>query len=107
MNLAMADRAPGERAEAEIEQRMRALFGRCPTLNRFTVRDRSMLPDQIDPTTLQGEIFVFEVSLFPRYGTRHYEEVYTQIASALHDAIKALPEARALLPGRSFVRSLH
>jgi hypothetical protein len=71
------------------------------------VRDRTMLPDQIDPTTLSGEIFIFEVSLFPRYGNRHYEEVYSQIAATLHAAMKARPEARELLPGRTFVRVLH
>jgi hypothetical protein len=103
--------APGGRQEIDLEtqlqERIHALFGRCPTLNRFSVRDRSMLPDQLDPTALVGDIFVFEVSLYPRYGERHYDEVYGEIAAALHDAIRALPDARTLLPGRSFVRSLH
>jgi hypothetical protein len=107
MNLNLPDRAPRERAEAEIEARIKALFGRCPALNRFSVRDRSQLPDHVNPVALQGEIFIFEVSLSPRYGNRQYEEIYGQIAATLHDAIKAQPEARALLPGRSFVRALH
>jgi hypothetical protein len=89
-----------------VESRMRQLFERCPALWRFTVRDRASLPDHIDPTTLQGEIFVFEVALFPRYGQRQYDEVYRQIANALHEAIRAEPEQRRLLPGRSFVRAL-
>src|SRR6185436_19690759 len=97
----------GADLETRLQERIDALFGRCPTLNRFSVRDRSMLPDQINPTALEGEIFVFEVSLYPRYGGRHYDEVYGEIAAALHDAIRALPETRTLLPGRSFVRSLH
>jgi hypothetical protein len=61
----------------------------------------------VNPTNLAGEIFIFEVSLWPRYGTRQYEEVYRQIASTLHEAIKAEPAQRSLLPGRSFVRALH
>ena len=100
-------RAPEERPEADVEARIRALFGRCPALWRFTVRDRASLPDQIDPTTLHGEIFIFEVSLWPRYGKAQYEEVYNQIAATLDAAIKAQPEQKQLLPGRSFVRALH
>jgi hypothetical protein len=100
-------RAPHERPEADIDVRMKALFARCPALCRFTVRDRASLPDQIDPTTLNGDIFIFEVALYPRYGAQQYEEVYGQIAAALDEAIKAQPEQRKLLPGRSFVRALH
>lgn len=100
-------RAPLERPEAEIDARINALFARCPALWRFTVRDRASLPDQINPTTLTGEIFIFEVSLWPRYGAQQYEEVYRQIAATLDGAIRAQPEQKKLLPGRSFVRALH
>lgn len=99
--------APQERVEAEIEARMQVLFARCPELCRFTVRNRAGLPDHIDPGTLEGEIFVFEVSLWPNYGKEQYDEVYEEIAAALHDAIEAQPEQRELLPGRSFVRAIH
>ncbi len=91
----------------QVEARMRRLFESCPALWRFTVRDRASLPDHVDPTALEGEIFIFEVSLYPRYGERQYDEVYRQIAAALHEAIRADPQQRRLLPGRSFVRALH
>lgn len=100
-------RAPHERPEAELDVRIQALFLRCPALCRFTVRDRASLPDQIDPTTLNGEIFIFEMALWPRYGEQQYQEVYGEIAAVLDEAIRAEPEQRRLLPGRSFVRALH
>jgi hypothetical protein len=90
-----------------VEERMRRLFERCPTLHRFSVRDRAGLPDHVDPTALTGEMFIFEIALFPRYGKKQYDEVYDLIARALADAVSAEPASRRLLPGRSFVRALH
>ena len=50
------------RIEAAVFERMEAVFARCPELFRFSVRDRSGLPDHIDPTTLVGELFIFEIA---------------------------------------------
>ena len=90
-----------------VEERMQRLFERCPALHRFSVRDRAGLPDHVDPTTLEGEMFIFEIALYPHYGKRQYDEIYEIIARALSDAVKAEPANRRLLPGRSFVRALH
>ena len=94
-------------AEAELESCMARLFARRPELWRFTVRDRSGLPDHLDPTTLSGEFFIFEIALSPRRDKHHYDEVYDDIARAIGDAVAARPAARRLLPGRTFVRPLH
>jgi hypothetical protein len=93
--------------ETELETRMQALFARCPALFRFSVRDRSGLPDHIDPTGLKGDLFIFEIVLSPRFGTRQYDEVYDQISAAVSAAVSARPEAKRLILGRSFVRALH
>jgi hypothetical protein len=93
--------------ETELEGRVARLFARRPELWRFTVRDRSMLPDHLDPTTLSGEFFIFEIGLSPRRDKDHYNEVYDDIARAITAAVAAQPEARRLLPGRTFVRALH
>jgi hypothetical protein len=93
--------------ESELEGRVARLFARRPELWRFSVRDRSMLPDHLDPTTLTGEFFIFEIGLSPRQGKQHYDEVYDDIARAITAAVQALPAARRLLPGRTFVRALH
>ena len=94
-------------AEAELEGRVARLFGKRPELWRFTVRDRSGLPDHLDPTSLAGEFFIFEIGLSPRLGKHHYDEVYDDIARAITAVVAARPEAKRLLPGRTFVRALH
>lgn len=93
--------------EAELEGRVARLFCRRPELWRFTVRDRSGLPDHLDPTSLAGEFFIFEIGLSPRLGKRQYDEVYDEIVRAISSAVAARPEARRLLPGRTFMRALH
>ncbi|HJT60614.1 MAG TPA: hypothetical protein VJ797_02955 [Burkholderiales bacterium] len=93
--------------EAELEGRVARLFSRRPELWRFTVRDRSGLPDHLDPTSLAGEFFIFEIGLSPRLGKRQYDEVYDEIVRAISSAVAARPEARRLLPGRTFMRALH
>ncbi len=94
-------------AEAELEGRVARLFGKRPELWRFTVRDRSGLPDHLDPTSLAGEFFIFEIGLSPRLGKRQYDEVYDEIVRAISGAVAARPDARRLLPGRTFMRALH
>jgi hypothetical protein len=94
-------------AEAELAGRVARLFGRRPDLWRFTVRDRTGLPDHLDPTALTGEFFIFEIGLSPRLGKQQYDEVYDDIVRAISAAVAARPEARRLLPGRTFKRALH
>jgi hypothetical protein len=94
-------------AETELEGLVARVFARRPELWRFTVRDRSGLPDHLDPTTLTGEFFIFEIGLSPRLGKAQYNEVYDDIARAITAAVAALPEAKRLLPGRTFMRALH
>ena len=95
------------RIEARVLERIEAVFVRCPELFRFSVRDRSGLPDHIDPTSLKGELFIFEIALAPRFGKAQYDAVYDAIAAAITAAVSAWPEAKDLLRGRTFVRYLH
>ena len=94
-------------AETELQGSVQRLFARRPELWRFTVRDRSGLPDNLDPTSLSGEFFIFEIGLSPRRDRSHYDEVYDDIARAISAAVNAQPDARRLLTGRTFVRALH
>ena len=93
--------------EVRILQRIEAVFARCPELFRFSVRDRSGLPDHLDPTRLEGELFIFEIALAPRLGKAQYDEVYDAIAAAITGAVSSWPEAKDLLSGKTFVRYLH
>jgi hypothetical protein len=93
--------------EARVLERIEAVFACCPELFRFSVRDRTGLPDHIDPTTLEGELFIFEIALAPRLGKAQYDEVYGTIAAAISAAVASWPEAKDLLRGKTFVRYLH
>jgi hypothetical protein len=95
------------RIEARVLARIEGVFARCPELFRFSVRDRSGLPDHLDPTTLEGELFIFEITLAPRLGSAQYDEVYRAIAAAITAAVSSWPEAKDLLRGKTFVRYLH
>lgn len=93
--------------EAQVLERIESVFVRCPELHRFSVRDRSGLPDHIDPTSLDGELFIFEIALAPRLGKAQYDEVYDTIARAIAAAVSSCPQAKELLTGKTFVRYLH
>ncbi len=86
---------------------MHAVFGRQPELHRFVIQDKASLADHIDRESLSGELFVTQITLYPRRGTKQYDEVYADIARAITQAVAELPEARVLLCGRTFVRALH
>ena len=83
------------------------VVGRAASVSERRLVPRSGLPDHIDPTTLHGELFIFEIALSPRWGKHQYDEVYHEIASAIAAAVAARPEAKPLIAGRSFVRALH
>lgn len=93
--------------ESRVLQRIESVFVRCPELFRFSVRDRTGLPDHIDPTKLDGELFIFEIALAPRLGKAQYDEVYDTIAAAISGAVSSWPEAKDVLRGKTFVRYLH
>ena len=93
--------------EERVYQRIETVFARIPELFRFSVRDRSGLPDHLDPTALAGELFIFEIALAPRLGKAQYDEVYDAISSAITAAVASWPEAKELLRGKTFVRYLH
>jgi hypothetical protein len=93
--------------QGEVEARLRAVFGRRPELHRFVIQDKAGLPDHIDRVNLVGELFITQITLYPRRGTKQYDEVYAEIARAITQAVADRPEALALLPGKAFVRALH
>jgi hypothetical protein len=93
--------------DVEIEASFRAVFRRRPELQRFVIQDRSGLPDHIDRGELRGELFVTQITLFPRRGGKQYDEIYADIARAITQLVDERPEALGMLPGRAFVRALH
>ena len=93
--------------EPDVEARLRAVFRRRPELHRFVIQDKSGLADHVDRGSLEGELFVTQITLYPRRGTQQYDEIYADIARAITQLVAELPEALAFLPGKTFVRALH
>jgi hypothetical protein len=93
--------------DEELEARLQAVFGRRPDLHRFVIQDKAGLADHIDRENLAGELFVTQITLYPRRGTRQYDEVYADIARAITQVVAERPEAIDLLRGKAFVRALH
>jgi hypothetical protein len=83
------------------------VFRRRPDLQRFVIQDRAGLADHIDRQSLVGELFITQITLYPRRGGSQYDEVYADIARILTQVIDERPQALRELPGKIFVRSLH
>ena len=92
---------------SRAEARVHAVFSRQPELHRFVIQDKASLADHIDRQSLTGELFITQITLYPRRGTKQYDEVYADIARAVTQAVAELPEALTWLCGRTFVRALH
>jgi hypothetical protein len=95
------------RKKGHVEARLQAVFGRRPDLHRFVIQDKTGLADHIDRGSLAGELFITQITLYPRAGTKQYDEVYDEIARIITQVVAELPEALNFLRGRAFVRALH
>ncbi|MFL6567197.1 MAG: hypothetical protein ACJ8G5_19820 [Burkholderiales bacterium] len=100
-----ADAARGRAGRAEA--RVHAVFNRQPELHRFVIQDKASLADHIDRESLTGELFITQITLYPRRGPKQYDAIYADIARAITQAVAELPEAMVWLRGRTFVRALH
>jgi hypothetical protein len=103
----MSQEGQERRSERDLEARLRAVFGRRPELHRFVIQDKAGLADHIDRASLTGELFITQITLYPRRGSRQYDEVYADIARAITQVVAERPEALRLLRGKAFVRALH
>ncbi len=93
--------------DSDLEAQLRAVFRRSPDLQRFVIQDRAGLPDHIDRESLQGELFITQITLYPRRGSQQYDEVYADIARAITRVVDERPDALSQLRGQTFVRALH
>ena len=83
----------------EVDTAVRTLFARCTPLCGFSVVG---LPDARAPS---AAICLAEVTLQP-WADTPAESVADEIAAALGELVDECPEARALLEGRTFARTL-
>jgi hypothetical protein len=92
---------------SDVEAQLREVFRRRPDLQRFVIQDREGLADHIDRQNLVGELFITQITLYPRRGGTQYDEVYADIARAITRVIDERPQAASELRGKIFVRALH
>lgn len=95
------------RVEAEVAIQIRALFGRCPELSGFAVRDLVSVPHDNDWSGEKPGLFVTDIGLSATVSWEELEEVYALIGTAISDVLSEQPEAFELLRGRTFARTLH
>ena len=82
------------RLQANVEEKMKALFARCPTLHGFSVQDHG------------ADLFITEIGVFPELGSRSLE-IHDEITLAISDLVQDQPHASDYLRGRTFARTLH
>jgi hypothetical protein len=94
------------RLEANVGEKMKALFARCPTLHGFSVQDRAMLPKEVDRNRIpDADLFITEIGVFPKFDSRH-DEIHDEITLAISDLVQDQPHAYDYLRGRTFARTL-
>jgi hypothetical protein len=95
------------RVDAELSARIWAVLGRFPDLCGFALQDRTGLPDYVNPSHLQEDLFVTDLGFSAPVSDMEYDEAYRLIADAVADIVSERPEALDLLRGRTFARTLH
>jgi len=91
---------------AELEESILALFGGFPSLCGFSIQDR---PGNAGAghEALEGGLFLTEVGLYPLPNIEEAKFICQEIRDTLAQLLEERPQARELLSGRTFARSLH
>jgi len=93
--------------DTELEATVRALFRRWPALCGFSVQEARTLSAEREAGPLEGELCLADLSLAPWAGPGECARLSGEIGVALLDLLDECPEARELLRGRTFARTLH
>lgn len=95
------------RFEADLDDRISALFRRWPTLCGFSVRDAAgLLRDGLD-VRQAGEVFVTEVSIYPLSALEAPAEICNEIAVVIDGLLEECPVDCELIRERTFARTFH
>jgi hypothetical protein len=89
-----------------IDETVRRLFQRLSGLNGFSVLDASAMVGEREAGRLQGDLSLADITVAAGY-PGSADDYFGDIAVALVDLIEEEPEARALLRGRTFARTLN
>lgn len=92
--------------ESAIDETMRQLFKRLSGLNGFSVIDASLMIGEREAGQLQGDLSLADITISAERAISG-DDYFGDIAVALIDLLEEEPEARALLRGRTFARTLN
>jgi len=90
---------------AELEESMLTLFGGFPSLCGFSIQDRP--GNAAGSEALEGGLFLTDVGLYPLPNIEEAKFICQEIRDTLAQLLEERPQARELLSGRTFARSLH
>jgi hypothetical protein len=96
-----------QRLEDDITGQIKRLFERFPNLAGFSLVDRSALPDDIDPSGREGQLFISDIGFCPPVSQGEHGRACNRICDVLTDIVREQPEAFELLNGASYSRTLH
>lgn len=89
-----------------IDEAVRRLFARLGGLNGFSVIDAASMAGEREAGQLHGDLSLADITVSADFDTAK-DDYFGDIAVALIDLLEERPEARALLRGRTFVRTLN
>jgi hypothetical protein len=97
----------GESAVSALAARVAPIFDEYPMLCGFSVEARSALTADHATVPLQAGLCLADVTVITPPGFCLARELCNEIAGALLELMDEQPEVIALLPGRTFARTLH
>jgi hypothetical protein len=93
--------------KSAISSEIDSLFARHPELFGFSVRDVAEVPDSCPRSGDEAELFIADVGIGASLTPEQYGEICQQIALTVAELLSEQPEAREVLCGRTFARTLH
>ena len=93
--------------EADLEAIVRKLFLARPALRGFSVQDAATVPSDRAACHLEGDLCLADVTVHPAPDADAQLEHGSEIGMALLSLIDERPQARELLRGRTFARTLN
>src|SRR5258706_11936216 len=85
-----------ERLEANLAAHIAELFGRCPMLCGFTVREGA-----------NADHGVLDLTCYPTPSRERADLIFGEVTKMLLELEEEQPEAAPLLKGRTFARTFH
>ena len=94
-------------AAADIAAMVASLFSRWPTLEGFSIQERSTVGQDRMSASLDGTLCVADIVVRAWPGYDAGAALYEDLAEAMLELLDERPEAGELLRGTTFARTIH